>query len=249
METFPLSVMSPRRTIVWNRFQLKPLRILLDRRDVEREQLRGKNAASTEITERFARPSLSRVRDWDNETPIPRVIKSAAKLKVRFPFFAKAKKDRKGERISEPAEGKDGIANVDLDSGKSNMKGDAGERELDENRYIEPENESEVRDDDGYELDENGNIEPENENEVQDDDHDSDDDSSDDDDNIVKRREKNIADNKRMLREMMAEFDKNAFFKPAAMRRTSTTQSDVKDDDPRGCRTGGKRRSSAQWEQ
>ena len=79
-------------------------------------------------------------------------------------------------------------------------------------------------DTEGQELDENGNIKPSKRQARREgsDDSDSDDDSDDDDsDDIVKRREKNLEDNKRMLERMMAEFDGNAVFKPASMRRLS----------------------------
>jgi len=155
----------------------------------------------------------------DDKENIP-VVKKRLTVKMPFHFGAKSKKGRVKDRakfLGGESEEKDETKKM------PNGKGESGKGESGKGESVKGESgdgKTETSADGEQQLDENGNVKPKSTKNEDNSDSESDD-SDDDDDDIVKRREKNLLDNQRMLKEMMASFDDKCLFKPASMRRTS----------------------------
>ena len=129
-------------------------------------------------------------------------LQRSPKLKVKFAFQFKEK--NKGTSSRDPPIESSQDSAISTDSSDDDVNILKERIHLDENgNYKEEKREMKRDSDSGADSDSDGD--------------DSGSDDSDDEDNIVKRREKNIADNKRMLAQMMAEFNGSEFFKPASM--------------------------------
>ena len=221
------------------RFQLKLLSIRLDRREparrmAEMDALGGRREEKKRRSKVVLKYDNGEA-DGEDEDPedgdlsdkenAPTAKTSKTKLTVKMPFFfgrkskaaGKVKRTRMADFFEEnSAEKKSENQNVEGndETETTTTTTTTGEDRLDENGNIKAKR---VKNDDS--------------------DSDSDSDSDDDDDDIVKRREKNLLDNQRMLRQMMAEFDDKSSFKPASMRRMSLPASES------ALGEGGERRS------
>ena len=128
-------------------------------------------------------------------------------LKVKFPFLFKGKKNKNDSDILSAS-----AVSTSSSEDETTTEDTATQKTLDENANIETK-EKVVEKKKKVKRVRN----PDEGDDSSSDDDDSDDDSDDDGDNIEKRRERNLADNKRMLAEMMSQFGSLEAFKPAAM--------------------------------
>ena len=205
---------------VEDQFQMKNLYIRLVKNEVE---IRMKEMANE--TKNGAKEGRSKVilkydngddDDYDDDDDdyvddkenIP-VIKKRLTVKMPFHFGAKSKNGRVNDR----AKFLEGESEEEDETKMPDGKGESAKGESGDGK-------TETSADGEQQLDENGNVKPKSAKNEDNSDSESDD-SDDDDDDIVKRREKNLLDNQRMLKEMMASFDDKCLFKPASMRRTS----------------------------